>query len=149
MDNHERAVKAITERWHPTIPKATHSGILNIAGQEIACDVLKDGRRILRHRNFAKFMGKSKANSEDMERARTLNLPVFIIANNLTPYLTPVLAERGKEIFYKGLDGRKLIGYDATLLPEVCKIYVQGESDGILQKQQLVLCHLLKDALQQ
>lgn len=76
---------------------------MNIAGQEIACDVLKDGRRILRHRNFAKFMGKSKANSEDMERARTLNLPVFIIANNLTPYLTPVLAERGDDNLKKQL----------------------------------------------
>lgn len=147
MTNTDRAKKAAEERWNPTIPKATHSGILIIAGKEIACDVLEDGRRVLRHQTFAKVMGKSKPGSEEVERARMLKIPVFVTANNLTPYLTKVLTERGEEIFYKGIDGRKLIGYDATLLPETCKIYVQAENDGVLQKKQITIAQICKTIL--
>lgn len=142
-----RAQKAANERWHPTIPKATHSGVLIIAGKEIACDVLENGQRVLRHGTFSRAMGRAKSRSEDLERARTLKMPVFVCANNLTPYLEQHFPEGGEQIFYKGIDGRKLIGYDASLLPCVCKVYVQAEYDGILQKQQIPIASVCRSIL--
>lgn len=129
--------KASNERWNPTIPRATHSGIINIGGIRIECDVLKDGRRVLRHKTICKAMGKGKVAGTDMKRALELKIPVFICANNLTPYFETIIQERGQQIFYKSKDGRKLIGYDANILPEACKIYVKAFNDGVLQKQQI------------
>jgi len=143
----ERALKGSNERWNPTIPKATHSGILNIGGQSLECDVLQDGRRILRHKTFSRAMGKSKPAGPDLKRAIELKLPVFISANNLTPYLEPIISERGEQIFYKSINGRKLIGYDATILPEACKIYVQAFNDGVLHKQQLPIAKICQTML--
>ncbi len=144
MDFKERAKKGADERWHPTIPKATHSGILNIGGQEIACDVLKDGRRVLRQKTFSKSMGKGKPSGEDARRALDTKIPVFVCAKNLSPYLEEDFLRRATEVYYKTSDGRKVIGYDATVLPEACKIYVRAESDGILQKQQLPIAQMCK-----
>lgn len=128
--------KASLERWHPTIPKATHEGKINIGGQIIECDVLKDGRRILRHRAFSNAMGKSKASHEMREGSIRLKIPVFVCANNLRPYLGKEILEGGAQIFYKSKNGRKLIGYDATMLPETCKVYVKADDDNSLLEQQ-------------
>lgn len=147
MTNSERAKKASKERWHPTIPRATHSGVLIIGGQEIACDVLGDGRRILRNAAFSKAMGKSKTSGEDTKRALDLKIPIFLSANNLSPYLGKTISERGQQVFYKGVDGRKLLGYEACILPEACKIYVQAENDSVLMKQQISIAQVCKSML--
>lgn len=149
MDKHERAKKGAQERWHPTTPKATHSGVLLIADQEIACDVLENGKRVLRQNTFMKAMGKSKASGPDAKRAKEANLPVFLLANNLTPYLKQDILERAAPIFYKSADGRRLIGYEATILPEACKVYVQAEHDGVFKGsiQQLKIAAVCKAML--
>lgn len=147
MSNHERAIKAAQERWNPTAPKATHTGVLMIAGQEIHCDVLNDGRRILRQKTLLNAMGKGKPSGEDVRRGLKDNLPLFVTAANLKPYLQKDFLERGAPIHYKGIDGRKLIGYEATVLPEACKIYVQAEHDDVLQENQLKIASVCKSML--
>lgn len=147
MTNSERGKKAAYLRWHTNIPRATHTGVLLIAGQEIHCDVLNDGRRVLRKKTFLNALGRGNTGSKEVKRAETTNLPIFLIANNLTPYLQQGILERGAPIFYKGIDGRKLSGYDATLLPEVCKIYVKADDDNVLQKQQLPISKVCKSIL--
>jgi len=139
--------KAINERWHPSIPKATHSGILIIAGKEIACDVLEDGRRILREKTLVKAMGKGNLGGYDVERGKSLNLPAFLTANNLTPYLGEDFSKRGTPIIYKGVNGQKLSGYDATILPEACKIYAKAEDAGVLIKSQLPIAAVCRAML--
>lgn len=136
MDRREICKKAINERWHPTIPRATHSGILNIAGKEIACDVLADGRRVLRKAAIYRTLGRKSPSSKDMKRAEDANLPVFMSANNLTQYLEQDIGSRADIIIYKSPSGQKFQGYDATLLPEVCKMYVKANSDGVLTDSQ-------------
>ena len=136
MDRKEIGRQGALERWHPKIPRATHSGILNLAGKEIACDVLADGRRVLRKAAIYRTLGKKAPSSKDMKRAEDANLPVFMSANNLTPYLEQEIGRRAELIFYKSPSGQKFQGYDATLLPEVCKMYVKANSDGNLTDSQ-------------
>lgn len=136
MDKNKRseiARNAVNERWHPTIPKATHTGVLVIGGQEIACDVLNNGKRILRQKAFLKALGRGNVGGKDQKRAEDTNLPIFLIANNLKPYLKPEILVKGDPISYRGIDGRKFIGYDATFLPEVCKVYVQADHDKVFK----------------
>lgn len=120
----------------PPLPKATHSGVLFIAGKEIACDVLEDGRRVLRQATLTKAMGKGKSNAHVAKAASLRGVPIFLSANNLTPYLEDVFVMGPTEIFYKTSDGRKLKGYDASILPEACKVYVKADDDNALQEQQ-------------
>jgi len=146
MTNEQRAKKAAEERWHPTIPRATHSGILIIAGKEIACDVLENGQRVLRQSTLLKSVGRSNLGSKERRRAEDVNLPVFLIANNLMPYLKQEIIEKGSPIIYRGVDGRRISGYDAAFLPEICKIYVQAEHDGVFKEspQQLRIAAICK-----
>lgn len=144
----ERGAMGGNERWHPTIPKATHSGILRIGGFEIACDVLEDKRRVLRRKTFLKSLGKhGNPDSKDAKREQDTNLPVFLSANSLKPYLEDGLCKRVAPIHYKGPNNQKLIGYEAALLPEACKIYVQAEHDGVLQENQLKIAATCKAML--
>lgn len=138
---------AANERWHPTIPKATHTGILIIAGKELACDVLEDGRRIIRQKNFIKTMGRGKIGGRDRKGAISANLPVFLKANNLTPYLEDDFLKRGEVVFYKSLDNRKLVGYEASFLPKVCKVYAKADDDNMLTKQQKPIADVCRSIL--
>lgn len=143
----ERGILGAKERWHPTIPKATHSGILRIGGFEIECDVLEDKTRIIRRKPFLKAMGRGIPGSKETKREADTNLPVFLIANNLTPYLEGDFKKRVATINYKGPNNQKLIGYDARLLPEACKIYVQAEHDNVLQENQMKIAATCKAML--
>ena len=144
MTNSERGKKAAEERWNPTIPRSTHTGILKIAGKEIACDVLEGGKRVLRQKTLLNAMGKGKAAGEDVKRALSQKIPIFVCANNLSAYLEQDFLSRAQEIFYRTTDGRKVIGYDASILPEACKIYVKAEADGVLQKVQMQIASVCK-----
>ncbi len=150
MDNHERAVKASNERWHPTIIKATHTGILQIGHFYFECDVLEDKTRIIRENDLLKAMGKGRLGGWYQKRGDDDKTPGFVKANNLTPYLEDDFLVRGAPIIYKSKEGRKLIGYDATILPDACKIYDQAFRDGVLQHGQLKIaenCKILIYAL--
>ncbi len=147
MTKVESCKKANQERWNPTIPRATHEGVIFIGDQALECDVLPDGRRILRHRTFSRAMGKGKSSGEDMERAKTLKIPVFVCANNLTPYLGKEILERGGQIIYRGKNGRKLIGYEANLLTEACKVYVKADDENALQPKQISIANVCRSIL--
>ena len=147
MDLHERAVKAANERWHSVTPKATHTGVLQIGGQELHCDVLEDGTRIIRQKNFLKAMGRGKIGGHQRRGQEATNLPIFLTANNLTPYCKGKIEVWASPIKYKGPNNQKYIGYNARLLPEACKIYVEAEHDKILQDNQLKIAATCKAML--
>lgn len=133
----EHHIKAANERWYPSTPKATHTGILSIAGQDIECDVLEDGRRILRKKTFLKSMGRTVRPSKNViERSIQSNVPVFVSANNLTPYLKPEFTNGALEINYRSVCGKRQKGYEAKILPETCEIYLKARQDGVLVKKQ-------------
>jgi P63C domain-containing protein len=148
MITKEQAQNAARARWDsPKVPKATHSGILMIGGQEIACDVLEDGKRVLRQKTFLKAIGRGKVGGNDLKREDSSNLPIFLKANNLIPYLEGNIADRAKPIKYRGPNNQRLNGYDATLLPETCKIYVKAEEEGALQGNQIKIAKVCKSIL--
>lgn len=137
MTKSEHHVKAANERWNPTIPRATHSGILNIGGIEIACDVLEDETRVLRRKEFLKTLGRGKPNHATILRAERENLPIFLSAKNLSPYFEGDFLARTKEISYKNKLGIKYKGYNSNILPETCEIYLKARQDKVLTEDQL------------
>lgn len=141
MSNKERAIKGAMERWHPSVPRATHSGVLLIAGQEIACDVLEDGKRVLRRNEFLRAIGKSKPRQELLDRAEHEKIPVFLMANNLRPFFKQDFSEGAKEIYYKSSTGKKVRGFNANILVETCEIYLKAREAGVLTRDQDHIAH--------
>ena len=144
MTRAERSRKGAISRWHEPIPKATHTGILKIGGQEIQCDVLEDGRRVLRQKTFLAAIGRGKVGGKQRRGLVATNLPVFVQADNLTPYFEKDFIQRALPITYRGVDSRRYIAYDAPVLPEVCKIYVKAEHDDALQENQKKIAAVCK-----
>ena len=63
-------------------------------------------------------------------------MPPFIDANNLKPFVHNTLGDELKLIEYKNLRGRIITGYDANILPKLCKVYLDARSGGVLTKAQ-------------
>ncbi len=148
----EIARHAAESRWEkdPTqkgvvIPKATHIGDLNIAGAAIKCAVLEDGVRVLTRATFVKAMGrtgKAKGGRSYDDEFRT---PVFLTAKNLKPYIPSEMLESSAPIIFK-LNGQRVIGYRAELLPQVCGVFIDAQRAGVLTANQLPIaekCHIL------
>ncbi len=64
------------------IQKAIYAGTLKIGDIEIPCAVLEDGTRVLSQRGFARAIGGSTPSSRGDG-----NLPTFLTANNIKPFI--------------------------------------------------------------
>lgn len=142
----EIARQAVTKRWEkagkrpapkvekaadkdvtpavPDLPFSTFPGTLEIGNVKLECHVLNDGRRVLSQREFVRAMtGGRKGGS-------------------LRPYLEahPLLetdAFAGRTIEFK-IPGnpQTAIGYEGTLLIELCDSYLQAEDEEQLKPNQ-------------
>mgnify|MGYP001070056390 CR=1 FL=1 len=116
-------------------PKATHEGVLPLANKDLNVAVLNDGTRIISQAAVFKAFGRTKRGrgSEDI---RVLNRPAFLDAKNLQPYIKSDLEGVLKTITFKSLTGQSVEGYNAEILPKMCKVYLDARADGTLLKQQ-------------
>ena len=151
----ERARKAAEGRWAAALPKATHAGVLDLAGHKIACAVLEDGRRVLSQQMFVQAIGRTGSprmatQTEDGEYFKT---PPFLAADNLKPYVLQYLETASTTpIAYRPTRGDRGYGYEAKLLPLVCNVYLAARRDKKLihkQKHIAEACELLLSALAQ
>lgn len=127
------------------MPKATHIGDLEIGGAVIPCAVLEDGSRVLTQDGFLQSIGRL-ARGPGGEGATASNLPVFLRAKNLEPYVTPEIEAMAQPVRFKTVKGRKAFGYRAELLPIVCDIYLKARADGTLaavQQHIAIKCEIL------
>ncbi len=111
------------------IPKVWGSGPIRIGDAELDCYILEDGTPILNKGKMMKALGRSwKGNS------RT-DLPNFIGAKNLQPFIRPELEKMLEGVqFYAG--GRLINGYDAKILPLICRVYWEaGKADALTPSQ--------------
>jgi len=151
---------------HPTpskdqaIPKATHLGPMELGGLAIDCAVLEpQGRevplRVLSERGVARVFGKTGRGSPSWFRSTAgrhgPSLPLFISARNLIPYISStLLVQLTEPITYKGLNGARTYGIEASLLGEICKVWIAARDAGALAQNQMHIARkaeILRDAL--
>ncbi|MDP3860601.1 MAG: P63C domain-containing protein, partial [Phaeovulum sp.] len=128
------------QRSEAPLPRATHRGSIEIGGAIIPCAVLEDGRRVLTETGVTSALGSRSGGSKRIKKeleATGAQVPVFLAPNNIKPFITNELLEGPlKPITYK--DGRRhVVGFDATILPKVCNVWLAARDAGALQKQQL------------
>jgi hypothetical protein len=129
----EIARAAALERWNGTALKATHSGVLTIGDVEIQCYVLEDGSRILSTRGIMKSLGRAWRG----RKYAGTELPVFLEANNLKPFINNKLRPVLSPVEFRTDRGAKSEGYRAEILPGICEVYLAARAAGdVLTKAQ-------------
>lgn len=112
------------------------SGPLPIGNVDLQCAVLDDETRILSATSIFTAFNKRRQGMNDRLEIDGIKLPPFIAANNLKPYINQDVIKRIKLIEYR--DGATVkAGYDASLLVDICKIYLTARREGVLTSKQL------------
>ncbi|MET0752014.1 MAG: P63C domain-containing protein [Pyrinomonadaceae bacterium] len=115
--------------------KALYKGELPIGDVLIECAVLDDQTRILSATSVFDAFGRKRKGMNSRLEIDGTNIPPFLAAQNLKPYIDQDVIEWTKPIEY--LDGNRLMtGYNAKLLPKMCQIYLNARRDGALKDSQ-------------
>ena len=132
----EIAAKAARARWEGATPTATHEGALHIGNIEIPCAVLSDGTRVLTQSGFMRALGRARQAKGRQYYDGDVNLPAFLTAKNLTPFISKELEVTSSQIEFRTQTGGKAFGYAAELLPSVCGVFLAAERAGVLTHNQ-------------
>lgn len=137
----ERAKLAAEARWAKTAPRAIRESTIKLGDLILPCAVLENGQRLVSERAFTKALGGKRGGSHWKRRHQNeggANLPVFLSAANLRPYISPELAEMlVAPIVHQTLDGSRANGIQGEAIPEICKVFVNAMADGKLHKSQM------------
>lgn len=120
------------------ILKATHEGKLKIGENELNVAVLEDGTRVITQSAVFKAFGRTKR-GRMIGDVRVPNMPAFIDANNLQPFINEDLNGVLNTITYLTKNGSESDGYDANILPLMCKMYLDARQANALKTQQISL----------
>lgn len=131
------AAKAVKNK----LPKATHTGTLELGSIKIPCAVLDDGRRVFSESGVTEALlgtrsGASKKLKKQAEETGS-HLPVFLAPGQLKPFITGDLLTGPLQSVLYVSNGKEAIGFDANVLPAACEIWLNARQAGALQKQQL------------
>ena len=138
----EIARAAVEARWEKAgkvddVVQATHGSPdspLRIGELEIPCYVLADGRRVLAQRGVIGALGMSVGGSSQ-GRDR---LAKFVGQNRIKPFADQKLHPGTlSPIEFRTPDGRRILGYEATVLPDICDAVLAARKAEKLQRQQL------------
>jgi hypothetical protein len=118
------------------LPKAIYNGDVNLNGFKITSAVLDDNRRVFSERSLANAFGikgsgafwqkKRKAKSE------STFLPEYLSAKYLQPFITNDLRQKFESaILYASASGQEATGVEATILADICDVYITAKNAGI------------------
>ena len=115
------------------------SGPLPIADVDLHCAVLDDETRILSASSIFQAFKRPRKGMNDRLEVEGTKLPPFLAAKNLEPFINQEVIARTKLIEYR--DGNAIkSGYDATLLADMCDIYLQARrAKDVLTDSQIKL----------
>jgi len=126
--------------------KATHEGELPLGGRIIECAVLADGRRILTAHAVFKALDRPRK-GKSTEKTRADQMPAFLQAKNLQPFVNEEIKGWTNEVDYIGLDDKEKSGYNAKLLRGICKVYIDAKDAGKLHPKQEGTARLCQEML--
>ena len=145
----EIARQAATARWHGEVPQARAEGVLKFGEVLIPCAVvdLEEGPvRVLTQRGVFVALGRHK--NPNTGQASIANKPAFLAAQNLSPYIPEELERSWTPIRFKlkhsigGYQGNIAFGYRATILPMVCRVFLDADADNkLLPSQKHIAMH--------
>lgn len=142
----EIARYAAERRWGvqqlARLPKETHTGILPIGDKEIPCGVLENGIRVLSTRGVTRTLGGRQTGTRGPQsggQRGAPQLPPFLTSAAIRPFISDELLVRLiAPIEYKPMKGgRTAFGYEARLLPDICRVILAARRAKALKSNQL------------
>lgn len=115
-----------------TIFKATHRGYLKVAGKEVPCAVLENGKRVVSQTGLFDAFDRTRRGSLLTDSG----LPSIVEAKNLKLFITDELLKKSSIIQYFHSNGRIAKGYDAELITEVCGVFIDAKEKNALLNSQ-------------
>ena len=140
----EAARKAAIARWGDGARIAIREAplIVDIEGVriEFECAVLDDETRVLSERAFSRAIGAKRGGSHWLRQKANpdgANLPVFLSAKNLSPFISLDLASALSEpVLYQTQSGKQAHGIEASRIPEILEVWLKAKDAGKLTKSQ-------------
>lgn len=118
------------------LPRATHSGEVQIGGLAIKCAVLQDGTRVITETAFMEALGMYYSGwlSTRREASDTgEKVPNYISHKALAPFIKPHLdSDDYDSIWYRSEKGSKARGIKAEIIPKICEIWMDARNAGVL-----------------
>ena len=145
------ASDAAKKRWadRPTESRVAralpeHRGVLDLGGMKLPCAVIQGPngiQRVLREHGITRaILGDRSGASKRLKKAAAQGgalLPIFLAPGQLDPFIGEELRS-GPLAPIDYLDGDRLVrGYDASILPAVCSVWLRAREANALQVQQL------------
>jgi len=122
------------------IPKAKYIGKLNLGGYEISCAVLDNGKRVLVERTMANALGKKGSGAYWQRKKgdkKGAFLPEYVSARYLENFVNTDLKKKlEKPVQYINKNRRLTTGVDATVLPDICDVWITAKEKGALDEKQ-------------
>lgn len=129
------ARKAAQARWSTSIPNASHFGPLTIGGTQFECAVLDDGSRVFTRATLVRAMGRKGKVKGGRAWDKEFQVPVFLTAENLKPFISKELEENSKTIQFR-YQNQLYLGYKIDLLRLVCELFIDANDAGVLRFNQ-------------
>lgn len=111
------------------LPISLFPGELEIGNVKLPCHVLDNGKRVIAQYGVVKVLSNRDSG----------NLMRYLSANNLSKYIDPGQVSQQTIRFKIPGTQYEAIGYEATLLVEICDAYLKARDDGVLYPNQLKL----------
>ena len=135
----EIAKKAADARWG--LPKAIREGSIKIGDLELPCAVLEDGSRVLTQSGVMLALGRARQVKSRKYFNADVNLPAFLQAKNLKPFITNDLEVTSSRIDFMTEAGIKAFGFKAEVLPSICEVFIEADRLGKLSENQKHIAH--------
>ncbi|RJQ20297.1 MAG: hypothetical protein C4560_05225 [Nitrospiraceae bacterium] len=132
------ASKAASARWNADVPKAEYEGTLKIGQNILSAAVLPNGKRVLTQSAFLTTLGRSRTPKAGTGVLSTVDgIPFFLQAEALKPFISEDLLMSTTPIFFINKSGKKMVGYDAQLLPMVAEVYLKMRDYYLSENKQI------------
>lgn len=122
-----------------SVPKAIRQGVLLIADFEFRCYVLDTASndRVLSRQDLMKALGMHANPPNRHTENPNDNIPAFLRAANLRPFITSDLIDSTTPIHFTNLKWHKTIGYKADILKDICYVFIDAAKAGVLTAKQV------------
>ena len=130
------ARKAAQARWTKGLPEAMYVGEIEVGDAKLGCAVLENSERVLTQSDMMRALGRARQAKGRGFYDADVNLPAFLTAKNLKPFVSDDLHVSSSQIKFKFPSGAIAFGYRADLLPKVCEVYLKARDANALVPQQ-------------
>lgn len=132
---------AAAKRANASLPRADHIGNLPIGEIILFCAVLSDKTRLISEFTIKTAFGPATGGSQKRKQQLMEDsgvLPLFLVADSLQPFISQDLRTLvSNPIKYKvPSGGLPRIGYEATVLPKLCEVWLKAREAGALTNSQ-------------